>query len=425
MTQLDALGTEYLTLALEIERIFPGFVDAYMGPESIRVRAHGGDLPEPAALLDRARRLLTDVQISGYDANRKEFLRAQITGIITSCRKLAGEEIPYVEEVRDSFDITVESVPDHILDASLAALNEVLPGEGSVRERNIAYRSQFVVNQATAAHLIDLILTETRFRTQQFVELPPGDSVEIAFVSNQPWSGYNWYLGDARSRVDINTDLPIHAHTLPNLVAHEGYPGHHTEHALKDHLLYKGLGYAEHAIQLINTPECVISEGIAMLAEDIAFGSEGIEWVANILMPAAGLKIDPDVHRRVQQASRDMRAVASNAALLLHRDERPEREVVQYLAHYGLMTDAEAAKRFSFISDPALAPVHLHLQRRPPTPVRVARCQTCRRPIAQLQATPDRANHPVPDSRPDRSLIGPPRCSAWINQLQRSPVPEI
>ena len=143
MPPLDALGTEYLTLSLEIERLFPGFVDAYMGPAALKTRANSGDLPDPKALLDRAERLLTDVRISEYDDNRMEFLRAQITGIITTCRKLAGEEIPYVVEVRDSFDIHVESVPDAELDASLAELAAVLPGEGSVRERQIAYRQQF------------------------------------------------------------------------------------------------------------------------------------------------------------------------------------------------------------------------------------------------------------------------------------------
>jgi hypothetical protein len=353
---LDALGTEYLTLSLEIERIFPGFVDAYMGPDTLKARANSGDLPDPKALLDRAQRLLRDVRISEYDDNRKEFLRAQITGIITSCRKLAGEEIPYVNEVRDSFDISVASVPDADLDASLAELDAALPGDGPVRERNIAYRQQFVVDQPTAARLIDLIMTETRLRTQQIIDLPPGDAVEIAFVSNQPWSGYNWYLGNARSRVDINTDLPIHAHALPGLVAHEAYPGHHTEHALKDMRLYHGRGYAEQAIQLINTPECVISEGIAVLAEDIAFGDGQAEWMANVLMPEAGLRFDPDVHRRVQRAGRQLRAVPSNAALLYHRDGRSEREVIQYLEHYGMMTEAEAAKRFSFISDPLWRP---------------------------------------------------------------------
>jgi hypothetical protein len=352
MTPLDSLGTEYLTLSLEIERIFPGFVDAYMGPESIRVRAHAGEKPDPHALLERARRLLTDIRISNYDDNRKEFLRAQITGIITTCRKLAGEEIPYVDEVRDSFDIAVASTPDSILDATLAELDMILPGEGSVRERNIAWRDQFIVDQKTAAHLIDLILTETRFRTQQFIDLPEGDSVDLVFVSDKPWSGYNWYLGNAKSRVDINTDLPIHAHTLPNLVAHEGYPGHHTEHALKDTHLYHSKGYAEHAIQLINTPECVISEGIAMLAEDIAFGDSGPSWVATVLLPEAGLKVDPGQLTRIQQAGRTMRSVASNAALKFHRDGWSEREVIQYLAHYTMATDAEATKRFSFISDP-------------------------------------------------------------------------
>lgn len=353
MTTLDALGTEYLTLSLEIERLFPGFVDAYMGPDALRARANSGLAPDPKALLDRAERLLTDVRISDYDENRKEFLRAQVTGIVTTCRKLAGEELDYLEEVRGCFDIEVAPVPDAALDGALADLELVLPGDGPVRERMIAFREQFVVDRPTAARLIDLILTETRFRTERFVDLPAGESVEIAFVSDRPWGGYNWYLGNGKSRVDINTDLPIHAHTLRELIAHEAYPGHHTEHALKDLTLYRGQGYGEHAIQLINTPECVISEGIAVLAEDVAFpGDEGRRWLTDVLLPEASIRIDPEVYRRSIEATRSLKAVASNAALLLHRDGRSEREVVQYLAHYGLQTEAEAAKSFSFISNP-------------------------------------------------------------------------
>jgi hypothetical protein len=209
---------------------------------------------------------------------------------------------------------------------------------------------------AVAREAIAPIADEARRRTASLVELPAGEEIDYAFVSDKPWSGSNWYLGDSRSRVEINTDLPIHATALPSLVAHEAYPGHHTEHALKDLRLYHGRGFAEQAIQLINTPECVISEGIAVLAEDFAFGDGQAEWMANVLMPEAGLRFDPDVHRRVQHAGRQLRAVASNAALLYHRDGRSEREVVQYLEHYGLMTEPEAAKRFSFISDPLWRP---------------------------------------------------------------------
>jgi hypothetical protein len=78
--------------------------------------------------------------------------------------------------------------------------------------------------------------------------------------------------------------------------------------------------------------------------------------MASVLMPDAGLRFDPDVHRRVNAAGLQLRTVSANAALLYHRDGRPEREVVQYLAHYGMATEAEAAKRFSFISDPLWRP---------------------------------------------------------------------
>jgi hypothetical protein len=354
---IDAIGAEYLTLALEIERIFPGFVDAYMGPDSLRSRANGGPTPDANALLDRANRLLVAVSTSTYDDIRKAFLTAQITGMITTCQKLAGIEIPYEREVATSFDITPEYTPDSVLDESILELDRCLPAGGSVQDRQIAYRQSLSVDTATAARLIDAIMTETRANTRQFVDLPAAESVEIKFVQNQPWSGYNWYLGNGKSRVEINTDLPIYAHNLPALVAHEAYPGHHTEHSLKDLLLYRQRSYAEQGVQLINTPECVVSEGIAVLAEDFGFGDrDGADWLAASLPTMAGLSLDPDLHRRIGTAARNLRAVASNAALLLHRDHRSEREVIQYLQQYNLSTEAEAVKRFSFINDPLWRP---------------------------------------------------------------------
>lgn len=43
----------------------------------------------------------------------------------------------------------------------------------------------------------------------------------------------------------INVDLPVWSHRLPDLVAHELYPGHHTEHAWKEHALVRGRGILE------------------------------------------------------------------------------------------------------------------------------------------------------------------------------------
>ena len=53
--------------------------------------------------------------------------------------------------------------------------------------------------------------------------------------------------------------------TLARTIAHETYPGHHLEHAWKEADLVRAAGRLESSVLLINTPECLISEGLAEL----------------------------------------------------------------------------------------------------------------------------------------------------------------
>ena len=92
----------------------------------------------------------------------------------------------------------------------------------------------------------------------------------MTMVRDQPWTGYNWYDGGYRSRVDINLDLPLRLPGLVGVTAHETYPGHHLEHALKEQTLVEELGRLEASVLLINTPECLISEGLANVGKAIA-----------------------------------------------------------------------------------------------------------------------------------------------------------
>ena len=62
-------------------------------------------------------------------------------------------------------------------------------------------------------------------------------------VTDKPWSGFNYYEGGYRSRVAVNADLKQQMANLPRLVAHESYPGHHTEHCRKEAGLVAGLGH--------------------------------------------------------------------------------------------------------------------------------------------------------------------------------------
>ena len=350
---LEPVITEYLELGLTIERLFPGFVDAYHGDPEIKSRVDGAEAPEPAALLERTRVLMASLDSADLEPARSRFLQAQARAMETVARMLAGESLSYTAEVASLFDIEPEFTPEAHFDDAIAELDALLPGTGGVAERMVAWRDRTVVSPDVARQLIDRIAIETRARTARLIDLPAEDEVEFRMVSNQPWSGYNWFLGGGKSRVEINTDLPIRASGLLDLIAHEAHPGHHTEHSLKEICNYREKGWGEYAIQLINTPECVISEGIATLAASFIFEEgEGARWMAEEIYPMAGLPADPEREAGIARAGAALRAVGANAALLMHDRGASEDEVVAYFMRYGL-DDAERARhRLGFISSP-------------------------------------------------------------------------
>jgi len=351
--ELDDFSRRYVELAFGIERHIEGIVDAYVGPPALKEAALAGPVPSPADLLDRAASFLADVEATELPPSRTDYLTAQLTALQATCRKLAGEDIPYRDEVRLCFDIEPHKTPEPVYDEAIAALGDALPGDGEIAARMIAWREQFVVPVETARLMLEEITNEARVRAAAFAPLPEGEGIEIALVTNKPWSGYNWYLGACRSLVEINTDLPIQASRLLDLMCHEGYPGHHTEHAIKEQRLYRELGYGEHAIQLINTPECVISEGIATLAQSILFTpQEAAAWRRDHLYRPAGIDVDPARELQVMEAQRALTSVAGNAAILLHEEGEEKDDVVAYVMRYGLETEERARHRLSFIADP-------------------------------------------------------------------------
>ncbi|MCO5222211.1 MAG: hypothetical protein M9947_11625 [Thermomicrobiales bacterium] len=357
MNTLDAFGTEYLRIAFGIVRHFPGFIDAYVGPAELKATAETELMSSLAELHTRVRRLHEQLPAQGYPETRRDYLDKQLTGIDMVLRKLQGESVPYRQEVAACFDIDIALEPESTFEAVRDELEEIVPGRGSLLDRLDAWRNQYNIDNATARTGFDLLLNETRKRTLAIVDLPEGESVEIAFVVDKPWSGYNWYLGNAKSLVEINVDLPLRANAMVDLTAHEGYPGHHTEHSLKDRILYQQRGYAEHAIHLINTPECVISEGIATVAEAQIFpGDDGIVFKSDVFYPALGLQGDPQREERIDALVGKLRAVAGNAAILRHEQGASESEVIDYLMTWELTPKERAERRFRFLDDPLWRP---------------------------------------------------------------------
>jgi len=202
-----------------------------------------------------------------------------------------------------------------------------------------------------------------RFRDQAAADfgLPDGEDLRVSLVTGQPWSAYNWFDGGRRSRIDVNTDLPVRAWDLIGLVAHEAYPGHHLEHAWKEADLVDTQGRLESSILLINTPECLISEGLADLGVRFASPLEGradllVEIYERVGLPFA---TDPAATREAAELTialaverERLSAIRGNAGILRHADGRSHDEVVAYLHDVGRYPMAVAEKRLEFIEHP-------------------------------------------------------------------------
>ena len=93
----------------------------------------------------------------------------------------------------------------------------------------------------------------------------------------------------------MNIDVPTTGLDLIHLAAHEVYPGHHTEHAVKEQLLARDQGAIEESIQFVPTPQAVLSEGIAETGEDL-LGDETRQAAYDVLR-RHGIEVRPRARR--------------------------------------------------------------------------------------------------------------------------------
>src|SRR5213078_4088195 len=200
-------------------------------------------------------------------------------------------------------------------------LDEVVGGTGSLTERMHTYRSGEEIPPARLEECIHAFSSALRDRVRATYPLPEAETITYEVVTDKPWSGFNYYEGDYRSTVAVNADLKQQMSGLPRLVAHESYPGHHTEHCRKESGLVAGLNQTEQTIFLVNTPQCLMAEGLADLALYAAVGPDWGGWAAEIYADL-GLRFDGDRADTVSEATAALADVRQDAALMLHDEHR-------------------------------------------------------------------------------------------------------
>ena len=252
--------------------------------------------------------------------------------------------------------------------------------------------------------------------------LPDTETITYEVVTDKPWSGFNYYLGDYRSTVAVNADLKQQMSNLPRLVAHESYPGHHTEHCRKEAGLVEGKGQAEQTIFLVNTPQCLMAEGLADLALHAAIGPGWGAWAAEIYADL-GLRFDGERAEAVSEAAAALADVRQDAALMLHDEHRDVDDVVDFLKRWLLVNDERARQSAALPVLAAVARLHQHLCRGLPVAAGLAGGPARRRqPHRAVRQAARRAVDPVVAA----TIVGSNRMTADSTATtvpQRRPAP--
>ena len=346
---MNGIADDYVRLVLAVGRHDPNFVDAYYGPPEWKADAERGAPAPIAELRQRTAELRRRLDALPASA-RRTFLEKQLVAVDGFLRRLAGERMTLAGEARVLFDVDPPVVPPQRFAEARARLEALLPGNGDLAARVQAFRARFRVHAERLPAAAEAALAELRRRTRALVNLPPGESFSVRYVTGKPWGAYNWYQGSFRSVIEVNTDIPIEVDNVLGVLAHEGYPGHHVYNVLLEDRLVRGEGWREFTVYPLYSPQSLIAEGTANAARKIVMDDDARRaFLRDVLMPAAGLPTsDLDRYLQVLEALRPFRDAAAVGAQMLLDQGRSDAEVVNFLVDVGLQFPERARKSLDF-----------------------------------------------------------------------------
>lgn len=346
-SEMDMLAESYVKLVLALGEHDGDYVDAYHGPPEWREEPSGMDL---AAIASRAAELRESLEATPAGL-RRDYLAGQLRALAAHAARLAGRSTTFDEESLALYDAVAPQRDADYYQKILDQLEPLLPGTGSLIERYEAFKSDFVIDSDRLDGIFRIAIEACRSRTAAFVELPADESFTLEYVTDKAWSGYNWYEGDYRSLIQVNTDLPIYIDRAIDLACHEGYPGHHVYNVLLEKTLLQGKGWIEFSIYPLFSPQSLIAEGTANFGIEMAFpGDERIQFEKDVLFPEAGLDPTQAVRYYEVEEAKRLLAYAGNEAARNYLDGRMARnEAVDWLTTYAMMPRARAEQRLDFI----------------------------------------------------------------------------
>ena len=352
---LNAASERYVRLVLALGEHDADYVDAYYGPPQWReeAKANKSSLDDiykrGVALRDELRSMRPPAD--RMTALRYEYVARQTEALVARAQMLEGRKFAFDEEANALYDAKPPSNSEDYFQRLNAELERELPGNGPLIERLEAFRNQFVIPKDKLDAVFKAAIESCRARTLAHIDLPPEETFTVEYVTNKSWSGYNWYQGNFRSLIQVNTDLPIFIDRAIDLACHEGYPGHHVYNVLLEKNLVKDRGWTEFTVYPLFSPQSLIAEGSANYGIEVAFpADERVKFEKDSLYPIAGL--DPaqaEKYNRVQELAAKTSYAGNEAARRYLNGEINADQAADWLTRYALMSPARAKQRVKFI----------------------------------------------------------------------------
>ncbi|HEY1143027.1 MAG TPA: hypothetical protein VGE68_03230 [Sphingomicrobium sp.] len=349
---IDAIARDYVLLSLTIGEKEEGYVDSYYGPPNLQAKAVA-DAPRETldTLAKRTSALSKRVdnlsrQLTGMEGRRAKFLSAQLTAAATRLRMMRGEKLSFADEAQGLFGLRPNLKPLESYQPILHQIDAMVPGAGPLDERVQAFQSKFIIPSEKQKPVFEAAIAECRARTAQHIALPKGENFQLGFVRGKSWSAYNYYKGHYRSRIDINTDLPIPISRAVEFGCHEGYPGHHVWNTLLEERLTNGRKWIEFSVFPLFSPQAFIAEGSAEYGINLAFpGTERLKYEVTKLYPLAGIPtLDAERYSDLQEAMSKLQGARLTIAQELLDGNITEADAVRLTQHYLLVSPGMARR---------------------------------------------------------------------------------
>ena len=353
------VAEQYVKLVLAVGQHDGDYVDAFYGPPEWRKAAESTKTPlaaidANAAATEARLAELPLPSVTGPEAElwalRRQYLTRQLAALRSRVAMLQGKRFTFDEESQALYDAVAPVIPESEFEGVLAQLAVKLPGEGSLIDRYDRYKAAFIIPRNRLDRVFQEAIRGCRGRMPS-VQLPLKERFTVEYVTNKSWSGYNWYQGEFRSLIQVNTDLPVYIDRAIDLACHEGYPGHHAYNVLLEKNLVKDRGWIEYTVYPLFSPQSLIAEGTANYGIEVTFAmADRLRFEGEVLFPIAGLDEKRAAEYYSVQALVDRLSYAGNEAARQYIDGKMSREAaVAWLEKYALYTKPRAEQRVKFI----------------------------------------------------------------------------